>query len=144
MFAKRPRRLPAALILVALLVGCGGDRPRTAVVQGKVTFRGKPVPNGTILFHPASGPTAQGEIRPDGTYRLTTFREGDGAVLGKHKVVIVAMQDTGGRLPEERTPLPPPIIPEKYTSIGTSDLRADVKEGENTLDFDLQDDGKKR
>jgi hypothetical protein len=127
-----------------VLAGCGPDQPKTAVVRGKVTFQGKAVPNGTILFMPASGPSAQGEIQPDGSYTLTTFRKGDGAVLGKHTVVIVAMKDMGDTLPEARSPLPPPLVPDKYTSAATSDLRAQVEDKENTIDFQLQDDGKKR
>jgi hypothetical protein len=108
-----------------------------------VTYKGKPVPNGTITFVPASGHHATGEIGPDGSYVLTTFRPGDGAVPGAYKVFIVAMQDMAGRLPEDRTPLPPPIVPNKYTSIATTDLTADVKDQENTINFVLNDERKK-
>ncbi len=128
--------------LLVCSVGCGSDRPKTAVVRGKVTYRGKAVPNGTISFVPASGPTATGEIGPDGSYTLTTFRKGDGAVLGAHRVVITAMQDSSTRLPEERNPLPPPIVPLKYTSIATTDLKVEVKDQENVHDFPLTDDKK--
>jgi hypothetical protein len=129
----------AALAAALVLSGCGGGQPKTAVVRGTVTYKGKPVPNGTVSFIPASGPAATGEIGPDGSYTLTTFRKGDGAVLGMHKVVIAAMQDMTGRLPEDRNPLPPSIVPDKYTSIGTTDLTAEVKDGENTINFTLVD-----
>jgi hypothetical protein len=129
----------AAMIAVTAL-GCGSSNPRTAIVRGKITYKGKPVPNGTVNFVPESGTAAQGEIQPDGSYKLTTFRKDDGAVVGKHSVFIVAMQDMANRLPEERTPLPPPIIPMKYTSLATSDLKAEVQEKENTIDFDLKDE----
>jgi hypothetical protein len=128
--------LTAAVLAAA---GCGTDHPKTAVVRGTVTYRGKPVPYGNVNFIPASGPPATGTIGPDGSYTLTTYRKGDGAVLGPHKVVIVAIENMGDRLPEDRTPLPPPIIPDRYTSIATSDLRAEVKAGENTVNFDLKD-----
>jgi hypothetical protein len=129
---------------VLALAGCGSDRLKTAVVRGTVTYRGKPVPNGTISFIPASGPSAAGEIQPDGSYTLTTYRKGDGAVLGRHTVVIVAMQDMSNRLPEQRNPLPPPIVPEQYTHQATSDLRAEVKDEENTINFSLREEKKKR
>jgi hypothetical protein len=58
-------------------------------------------------------------------------------------VVIVAMENMSNRLPEERNPLPSSIIPVKYTSLATSDLRADVKDQENTIDFNLEDERKK-
>jgi hypothetical protein len=136
--------LIALAAAVCLLAGCGSGQLKTAVVRGTVTFNGKAVPNGTISFVPASGPTATGEIQPDGSYTLTTYHKGDGAVLGQHTVVIVALEDMSKRLPEERNPLPPPIIPLKYTSLATSDLRADVKDEENTINFSLEDEKKKK
>ena len=57
----------------------------------------------------------------------------------KHKVIVVAMRDQGNRLPEEKTPLPPPIVPVKYTSPATTTLTATVEDKENTIDFDLKD-----
>jgi hypothetical protein len=54
--------------------------------------------------------------------------------------VIQAIQNMGSRLPEDRTPLPPPLVPDKYTSPATSDLEADVQAKENTLDFKLTGD----
>jgi hypothetical protein len=139
----KPLRRAAVVVVAALIVlaGCGDKKPKTAVVQGKVTYNGKPVPNGTINFIPADGPAATGEIGPDGSYRLTTHKKGDGAVLGTHKVVIVAMQNV--EVGEAFTPLPPPIVPIKYTSLSTTDLTAEVKDQENTINFDLKD-GKKK
>jgi len=125
---------------LAFVVGCGPKFPKTAIVKGKVTYKGKAVPNGTVNFNPEiPGPPTSGEIQPDGTYTLTTFKSGDGAIPGKYSVVIVAMQDNASRLPEDRSPLPPPIVPIKYTSPATSDLKAEVKDQENTIDFDLKD-----
>ena len=86
----------------------------------------------------ASGPTASGAIQRDGSYTLTTFRSGDGAVPGSYTVVIVAIADMSGRLPEDRNPLPPPIVPDQYTSVATSPLRAEVKDQENIIDFHLE------
>jgi len=131
-----------SLFLVALLLlslaGCGERRSGTAIVRGKVTLNGKPVPNGTVNFIPEMGPAATGEIQPDGSYTLTTYKPADGAVVGAHKVVIVAMADNAGLLPEARTPLPPPIVPVKYTSLATTDLTAQVEDKENTINFDLK------
>lgn len=130
--------LAAGLGLLA--AGCGGDKVKTYSVSGKVTYKGRAVPNGTVTFVPdPSGPPATGEIKPDGTYTLTTYSSGDGAVAGRHKVVIVAMEDAGEKLPEERKPLPPPIVPAKYTSPATSPLTAEVKTEDNTVNFELKD-----
>jgi hypothetical protein len=127
-------------VLGVFAAGCGDDRQKTAAVSGKITYNGRPVPNGTVTFIPdPAGPPATGEIQPDGTYTLTTYVKGDGAVPGRHKVVVVAMDDAAGKLPEERKPLPPPIVPAKYTSPATSTLTADVKAEDNTINFDLKD-----
>jgi hypothetical protein len=136
----RVRRWAVVLVLVAA-AGCGGQgQHKTAVVRGTVKYKGKPVPNGTVNFIPeGNGPSATGELGPDGTYTLTTYKSGDGAVLGRHKVVIVAMQDQAGKLPEERSPTPPPIVPTAYTSPATTPLTAEVGDKENVIDFDLVD-----
>lgn len=129
-------------LAVIALVGCSASKKKTNIVRGKVTFDGKAVPNGTVMFVPEEGPTATGEIQSDGSYTLTTYVPGDGAVAGNYKVVIIAVQDQSNRLPEDRNPLPPTIVPDRYTSAATTDLRAEVKEGENTIDFPLEKEKK--
>jgi hypothetical protein len=102
-------------------------------------FKSKPVPNGTVMFTPVNGngPTATGELNSDGTYTLTTYKPDDGAPAGQYKVVVMALEDTSNKLPEDRNPLPPPIVPDKYTSLATTDLTAEVHEGDNVCDFTL-------
>jgi hypothetical protein len=143
---RRPNLFSLAYVLVTLAIciaaGCSGGNQGLAAVKGRITYKGKPVPNGTVNFLPedANKPSATGEIQPDGSYSLKTVvsnRPSDGAVVGKHKVVIVAMQDMASRLPEDRIPLPPPIVPIKYTSPATSTLTAEVEDNENVIDFDL-------
>jgi hypothetical protein len=137
------RTAPFGVIFAILaFAGCGG--PRLATVKGTVTFNGKPVPNGTITFIHEGGSTATGEIQPDGSYVLGTNRRGDGAQPGNYKVVIVAMEEMSNRLPEDRNPLPPPIVPDKYTSAATTDLIAEVRPGDNMIDFPLTGEKKKR
>jgi hypothetical protein len=139
MFAPPSRRAVLAAVAALAVVGCSSGQPTLAVVRGTITYKGKPVPNGTITFVPANGPAATGKIHRDGTYTLTTYKAGDGAVLGTHKVVVAAMEDMTGRLPEDRNPLPPSLVPNKYSSIGTTDLTAEVKEGGNNINFPLED-----
>ncbi len=53
--------------------------------------------------------------------------------------MVVAMADQGTLLPEQRSPLPPPTVPIKYTSLATTDLTADVASGKkNVIDFNLE------
>src|SRR5690242_9684854 len=124
------------LLVAAALFPAGCSRgPKTAPVRGRVTYKGRPVPNGTVAFIPDGGTAATGEIGPDGAYTLTTFRKGDGAVLGAHKVVITALD--AGKEGETADTLPAPLIPVKYMNLTTTDLRAEVQDHENTINFDL-------
>jgi hypothetical protein len=127
-----------ALVVVS---GCGRKGAmETAPVSGKVTYRGKALPTGTIMFVPAEGPAATGEIGADGSYKLTTYQSGDGAVIGAHKVTITALQGMGNALPEQRSATPPPLVPAKYLSDSTSGLTAEVKpKVENEFNFELKD-----
>src|SRR5262245_37962723 len=74
----------------ALCFGCGSsDLP--VPVSGKVTVDGVPVGNAGIVFHPKDGKgrPASAETADDGTYRLTTFKSGDGALKGEYQVSLV-------------------------------------------------------
>ena len=71
----------------ALLSGCDSG-PKVAPVRGRVTYNGKPVTAGKIMFYPEHGRPSIGSIAEDGTYSLTNNVPGDGALIGGHKVTI--------------------------------------------------------
>ena len=140
------------LVLCALTVfGCGPKRPETASVSGRVTYQGKPVAEGRIVFHPEDGRRpAMAAINSDGSYRLTTFESEDGALPGKHRVTIKAVRVVGGAPVDElskqsgeyvpnNAPLPTLewLVPEKYSNLNTTTLTAEVKSGGNVINFDL-------
>lgn len=127
-----------SLVLVSLLsiVGCGSSSGLVSV-KGKITYNGKPVSSGTVSFVSDDSATAYGNLTADGSYELMTEKPGDGAKPGKYKVIVVAMQDQAGLLPEQRSPLPAPTVPMKYTSLATTDLTAQVENKDNTIDFEL-------
>jgi hypothetical protein len=135
------------LSLVVLALGCGEKRntPPTAPVTGKVTYKGKPVIGGTVTFNPEEalkGNPGSGDIAEDGTYSLTTYEVGDGAVLGKHTVTVQVFPGQRGgpeaALPGMESKLPSPI-PKKYADPSTSKLTFEVKEGDNVADLTLED-----
>jgi hypothetical protein len=130
----------ALLLCAPALAGCSkkGEMP-TAPVSGKVTYKGKAVPSGTVMFVPDQGPAATGEVAKDGTYQLSTYGAGDGAVLGHHKISITALQDMSNLLPEQRSPTPRPLVPAKYLSHESSGLTADVQAGDNVVNLELND-----
>ncbi len=86
-----------ALLLSILCQGCDTSptiSPSLPVpVKGKITHRGKPLTQGEITFEPTDGGReAHGKIQPDGSFELTTFQEGDGALVGVHRVLIAGIE----------------------------------------------------
>ena len=73
----------AALVLVPFF-GCGSDMSpgdgMTVPVKGKVTYKGEPLSQGEVVFEPDGGREAYGWVQLDGTFELTTFKQGDGAL----------------------------------------------------------------
>ncbi len=130
------------MFALAVMTGCGEqiDKKPTAPVKGVVTYQGKPLETGEIVFFPDSGEQiAHGKIQSDGTFELTTYDEGDGAFPGMHKVTIVSERDMEGVSAEDpEADLEPSFIPMKYNMQNTSGLTAEVKEGSNEINFDLE------
>lgn len=114
-----------------------------APVEGRVLYRGKPLEFGSVLFQPDVGPTARGIIQPDGTFRLSTYGNGDGAVLGTHRVQIGCFEgqrpgaETGDAASE--TALGRPLIPRRYTRFDQSGLTAEVQAVNGVLLLELDD-----
>jgi hypothetical protein len=124
-------------------------------VKGRVTYAGKLVTEGRVTFYPEAGRMALGTIAADGTYTLTTFKPGDGALIGPHKVAIHATRVGPGSLVAPRSVEEEAqasrrgggkvleagkvewLVPEKYSDHATSGLTAQVKPGSNSIDFDL-------
>jgi hypothetical protein len=119
---------------LAGLAGCGAAASPpigpTYEVRGKVVLRdGKPLTRGRVTFVPAEGAAvpASGEIRPDGTFALTTAKPDDGAVPGQYKVRIEPAQaDRPGRSR--------PAFPIKYIDEDSSGLLVTVRPEANRLD----------
>ena len=86
---RRKALVVALLFLLSLLAGCGGQKVYN--VAGTVTYQGKPVPTGQIVFEPDasagnSGQAAFAKIK-DGRYD-TRILDGQGSVGGPHLVTI--------------------------------------------------------
>jgi len=152
---------PSVLLMIVLLAGCSGgggpaNRQPTKPVKVTVTYKGQPVADATITFINQEGEAAPafGKTDAQGVAKMKTYVEGDGAVLGQHKVTITKTETVGGGStalqnspdyvppPEGGAPLPTAksLIPEKYGLLATSNLTADVKaDGKNEFTFDLKD-----
>src|SRR5687767_1464167 len=124
-------RLVCAVYLISLtcaLTGCGSGSA-TYPVNGKVVWKGggeakELAGYGIVLESEDRKTSASGEIKPDGTFTVSTGME-NGALTGKHRVAISPPQHT------DDTPAPPSLIPARYGSLDTSNLTIDVKPGPN-------------
>ena len=156
------RRALLGLTMAGLtLSGCDSTTHyEHATVHGKVTYNGKPVPMGSVLFVPVEPPKdglmqpASGSIKPDGTYELKSQADA-GAILGEHKVVVTAVD--GGQVVEPaaaKNAAPAPaggpgagkkavqfksLIPNKYADPSNTPLTRKVVAGDNTIDIEVTD-----
>ncbi len=123
---------------LVLLTGCNQDS-KVGQVHGTVRLDGKPLTTGTVRFVPEAGRAATGRIDSDGTFTLGTYHDSDGALIGAHKVAIVAFEAGEYDRPayELRNQKSKSLVPERFMSVGTSDLTFEVKPGDNQADFDL-------
>ena len=116
-----------------LAVGCSSDRLPTYPVTGRVVFQdGSTVRAGSIeLKSREYGVQARGEIGDDGTFRLTTYRDDDGAVEGVHDCVVVQLV-----MVEELDDFKPStegIVDSRFGSYSTSGLECQVSPGEDNF-----------
>ena len=126
--------LPFALGGLVLLPcwGCGGNPGAHAAVtipvKGKVMFKGRPLTQGTVVFEPEdSGREAHGEVKPDGAFLLSTFKEGDGAVPGTHRVAVSGVGKVGKI-----------TFPVKYQNPSSSKTAVEVVEGKSEYEVDFK------
>ena len=124
--------------------GCGPSNPDTVPVHGRVTWQGEPIGQGTVAFMPAEGQddrarrVASGRIESDGSYRLSTFGQFDGAMPGSYQV---AISDTG-EFPFEVLEMQEPqttasVLPARYAIAHTSGLTAEVPEDAGSVEVDF-------
>lgn len=126
----RRRVFLLAIVLLSLLViaGCGERPPTLYHVSGTVTFGGKPVPAGSILFEPD---TTKGNQGPAGFARIKegkydTRTSGQGTIGGPHIVRITGLDG----IPGEELPEGTPLFPEYKTQV-------DLPKQNSTQDFDV-------
>src|SRR5207237_9506822 len=123
----RARRLTAvALLLLPGALGCG---PKLYPVHGRVTFPdGKPLAEGMVVFESTGAEkavTARGDVQADGSYQLSTYKPGDGALPGKYRALVAPKTDPNAI---DKPAQPPPLDP-RYARFATSGLQFEVTAG---------------
>jgi hypothetical protein len=128
------------------LTGCESRFPKTVPVSGKVTWQGRPLPDGMVAFIPTTTgeghPTrsAGGEIGAEGTYRLSSYRPNDGAQPGEYRVTVTSYSSRSrrGDVDVKQTIS---RIPERYGKPSESGLTFRIPaeaRGPLTFDIDLK------
>jgi hypothetical protein len=128
-------QLAIGFLTICTLAGCGG--PTTYPVAGRVQLTGGGDVTGlagyVVTFETVEGGiNGTGEIQTDGTFKLTTYKENDGAAPGQHRVAITPPS------PPIDAPAPPLRIAEKYLKLQTSDLLVEVAKGKPEITLELQ------
>ena len=146
----------AGLCLLLLAVGCASK----GTITGTVSYQGKPIPEGSVMFIPeGGGPVATGIIN-DGKYTAEKVPVGPAKVAitslynaGEKENAMAQMIQGGGKgggpppgtMPEEArqffsgggAPKKGLKIPEKYSDLKNSPLTYTVTGGSQTKDFNL-------
>lgn len=131
---QRVRVVPLFAVLAAACLGCGqGIHP----VAGKVVWKdGAPateLKDGQVVFESTTEEsTARGVIQSDGSFRLTTLKENDGALVGQHRVFLLEVR---GELHPGSTDgiLAPGKMDERFSDPSQSDLTGVVEPQKNEI-----------
>jgi hypothetical protein len=121
--------------LLALVVALPGCASRRSVVTGKVTYEdGTPVEGGSVIGEATVDGklvAVQATIKKDGSFSWGGDREGDGALPGSYKVIVVPVSLSEYQLSQGERP----AVDGKYTKYETSGLSFEVKEGRNEFNI---------
>jgi hypothetical protein len=129
-----PRSLLVVLLACVVAGGCSRG-PTLVPATGRVTLNGKPLDTGAIMVQPTAGPAAQAKINPDGTFQLSTFKPGDGAIVGAAAVRVFCRKNITP--PGGEQAWGPSLIPDRYNRFDTSGLTVEIKAGMPPLEISL-------
>jgi hypothetical protein len=127
--------LLSILWLLCLANGCNSHKGLVAVT-GHVTYQGKPLEQGSIVFLSPHSRQVTGEIKNGEIVNVTTFHENDGIAAGEYEVAITS-RDRSEKYKNNMAP--PSLIPDRYADVSTSGLKAEIQSsGKNVLQFELK------
>jgi hypothetical protein len=136
-------RIPTPIAYLGLLVvfaGCGGttytDPPVLPVspVSGSIKFGGEAPAGATVSLIPTKrteeGITSSGVVKADGTFKISTYGQEDGAPVGDYVVLVQWFKPLPG---EDKNIGGPNVIPKEYSDPTKSPIKATIKEGSNEI-----------
>jgi hypothetical protein len=136
--------------LVVSCTGCGDPAAQlNEQVEGTVSLDGTPLANVVIQFVPAAEgnkqpPGSSGYTDDKGKYRLACDNGKSGAVVGKHRVMVLTGRGEGNRGADDRDPESAkgtpgrrnPAVPPAYATLKTP-LEVEVTPDRHTYDLQL-------
>jgi hypothetical protein len=135
----------STLGLLALAIAGCDDRPPTGSipvhpVNGQLVYKGKPLADALVTFHPASA-SEPGPIKPtgrtdaDGNFRLHSYVGDDGAPAGDYRVSVSVANTSESRNVMIKATRNANLVslPPKFADPASSGLTATVRTGENAL-----------
>ena len=143
MFPRQFIALTLIYSVIAGLTGCSlGAPPKPIPVTGRVAVNGKPLTKGLISFVPLAGESDEARpstsvIQPDGTYKTSSFKDGDGLPAGRYKIVVTS--DAQSLTAEEMAAGKKPVsmIPQIYTNSLTTPLTLEVIDDGTPIEHDV-------
>jgi hypothetical protein len=131
-FRQFTRHLLLVLCLCpAMLAGCGSSKPM-GTVKGTVTLNGQPYADASVVFLSlTSGQASSVDIQAGGTFQLPAPLPAD--------TYTVYLAPKAGNPSDEPKPVSiDAAVPDKYWNEAASDIKIEVKEGENNVQVELK------
>lgn len=127
-------------VVLLLIFLCSGCSQQTATVNGQLTWKGKPLPSGTIIFHSADGTKHPSVLNEKGEYLVRNLPAGEARIsfLPHERVPkgFNRVEPSGvPSLPGTKQAIP--TIPKKYENAQESGLRLVAKPGSQRFDISL-------
>jgi len=135
-------------VLLPILLAVAGGCSKTATVTGKVTYQGRPVTYGSVIFLNADNTARSGVIAADGSYRV------ENVLPGTVKIAVISHDPAKGRsvvrgrksTPTAKTTGASPSVPAggwfplppRFESPTSSGLGCDVSAGPSGHDIEMK------
>jgi hypothetical protein len=121
----------AAVAAMTMLIGCSGQPYQVAPTHGRVTVDGIPLNQGKVMLTPIAkgkdlraGRIALGRINEQGDFKLSTYSDGDGAIVGDHWATVINVEE---KLPKGIPEFARLMFPEKVSVKADQENQIDLE-----------------